>query len=105
MRGLFYGGGFTVLIAQIIGSAIITVSTFAVAYAVMRVVNAMKLLRVSEEGEMYGLDLHEHGISAYPEYMISSAGRPSGMPIERGDGTIGTSAARVGMSTQATDSI
>lgn len=79
LKGLFYGGGFSVLIAQAIGSAIITVSTFAVALAVMYAVNAMKLLRVSEEGETYGLDLHEHGIAAYPEYLISSAGRPAGM--------------------------
>ncbi len=79
LKGLFYGGGFTLLVAQMIGSAIITVSTFAVAYAVMYAVDAMKLLRVSPEGEAHGLDLHEHGISAYPEYLISSAGRPGGM--------------------------
>ncbi len=83
LKGLFYGGGFTLLTAQIIGSATITVSTFAVAMAVMYLVNSFKLLRVSAEGEMYGLDLHEHGISAYPEYLISSAGRPVGMPVER----------------------
>ena len=53
-------------------------STFAVAMGVMYVVNALKLLRVSPEGEAHGLDLHEHGISAYPEYMITSSGRPSG---------------------------
>ena len=47
--------------------------------AVMYLVNATGLLRVSEEGELYGLDLHEHGISAYPEYVISSIGAPSGM--------------------------
>ena len=63
LKGLFYGGGTTVLAAQAIGSLIITVSTFAVAYAVMFVVNAMGLLRVEPEGEVYGLDLHEHGIS------------------------------------------
>ena len=40
------------------------------------------LLRVSKEGEQHGLDLHEHGISAYPEYVISSLGRPAGMPAE-----------------------
>ncbi len=65
------------LAAQAIGSAIVTVATFAVALAVMYVVNAMGLLRVSKEGELAGLDLHEHGISAYPEYVISAAGRPS----------------------------
>ncbi len=42
-------------------------------------VNAMGLLRVSAEGEHYGLDLHEHGISAYPEYVISSLAAPGGM--------------------------
>jgi Amt family ammonium transporter len=84
LRGLFYGGGFTLLEAQVLGNAIIAVSTFAVALAVMYVVNAMGLLRVSKEGEEYGLDLHEHGISAYPEYLISSAGRPEGMPLDLG---------------------
>jgi len=79
---LFYGGGTTILAAQAIGSLIITVSTFAVAMVVMSVVNAIGLLRISREGESYGLDLHEHGISAYPEYVISSMGRPSGMPAE-----------------------
>jgi ammonium transporter, Amt family len=79
LKGLFYGGGFTVLTAQAIGSAIVTISTFAVAMGVMYLVNAFGLLRVSAEGESYGLDLHEHGIPAYPEYLISSAGRPTGM--------------------------
>ena len=79
LAGLFYGGGTTVLVAQLIGSVIVTVATFGTAYIVMRVVNAMGLLRVSAEGEKYGLDLHEHGISAYPEYVISTVGRPAGM--------------------------
>ena len=79
VKGLFYGGGTQVLVAQLIGSAIITVSTFVVAMAVMYVVNAMGQLRISAEGENYGLDLHEHGISAYPEYVISAMGRPGGM--------------------------
>lgn len=78
LRGLFYGGGTTLLEAQIIGSAIVTVSTFAVALAVMYAVNATGTLRVSRAGELHGLDLHEHGISAYPEYVITALGMPSG---------------------------
>jgi Amt family ammonium transporter len=74
LKGLLYGGGTQLLLAQAFGSLIITISTFVVAYAVMRLVNATGTLRVSREGELYGLDLHEHGISAYPEYVISSAG-------------------------------
>jgi len=79
LTGLFYGGGWTLLAAQAIGSLIVTLSTFAVAMAVMYLVKAMGVLRVSAEGEQYGLDLHEHGISAYPEYVISSTARPAGM--------------------------
>src|SRR5437763_13064368 len=60
LKGLFYGGGTQVLVAQAIGSAIVTVATFAVAYAVMKVVDAMGLLRISQEGEALGIDLHEH---------------------------------------------
>jgi Amt family ammonium transporter len=79
LKGLLYGGGLTVLKAQIVGSLIVTVATFAVALAVMYAIKAAGVLRVSAEGELYGLDLHEHGISAYPEYVISSMGRPAGM--------------------------
>jgi len=82
LKGLFYGGGLQLLRAQFIGSFIITTCTFGVALAVMHAVNARGRLRVSEEGELYGLDLHEHGISAYPEYVISAIGRPAGMPAE-----------------------
>jgi ammonium transporter, Amt family len=82
LTGLFYGGGTTLLIAQAIGSAIITLSTFAVSMILMYAVHMMGILRVSKEGELHGLDLHEHGISAYPEYVISSSGRPAGMPVE-----------------------
>jgi ammonium transporter, Amt family len=53
---------------------------------VMLTINAMGLLRISPEGEQHGLDLHEHGISAYPEYVIASMGRPAGMPAEPSSG-------------------
>jgi Amt family ammonium transporter len=82
LAGLFYGGGMTVLKAQAIGSATITLATFGFAMVVMLAVNAMGLLRLSKEDEAYGLDLTEHGISAYPEYLISSMGRPGGMSVE-----------------------
>jgi Amt family ammonium transporter len=82
LKGLFYGGGTQVLVVQAIGSATVTVATFTVAMAVMLAVNALGVLRISEEGEIYGLDLHEHGISAYPEYVISALGAPGGMSQE-----------------------
>jgi ammonium transporter, Amt family len=90
LKGLFYGGGTQLLVAQAIGSAVVTLATFSIAMVVMYLVNATGTLRVSEEGELYGLDLHEHGISAYPEYVISHVAAPSGMPPD----TIGTRSAR-----------
>jgi Amt family ammonium transporter len=82
LTGLFYGGGLQVLKAQLIGSACITLATFSVAMAVMLAVNALGLLRLPNEAELHGMDLHEHGISAYPEYVISALGAPAGMEQE-----------------------
>jgi Amt family ammonium transporter len=79
LKGLFYGGGTTLLKAQCIGSFLMTTATFGVSLILMYAVNAMGLLRVSKEGELHGLDLHEHGISAYPEYVITTLGSPEGM--------------------------
>jgi hypothetical protein len=41
-----------------------------VAFALMYAVKATGTLRISREGEIEGLDLHEHGMLAYPEYVI-----------------------------------
>ncbi len=79
LSGLFYGGGTQVLTAQAIGGVIITLATFGVSLVVMFAVNATGHLRVTKEGGLHGLDLFEHGISAYPEYEITSAGRPGGL--------------------------
>ncbi len=71
VTGLFYGGGAGQLIAQFIGSASVTVATFAVAMILMYAVKATGTLRVSRAGEIEGLDIHEHGASAYPEYVLT----------------------------------
>jgi Amt family ammonium transporter len=71
LTGLFYGGGWTVLKAQCIGSAVVCTATFATAMAMFAALKAVNLLRVSPEGELEGFDLDQHGASAYPEYVIS----------------------------------
>jgi Amt family ammonium transporter len=101
LKGLFYGGGTTVLAAQAVGSLIVTSATFVVALVVMYAINAIGLLRVSKEGELYGLDLHEHGISAYPEYVITAAGLPSGGPAEHASVAAAPSSARVAQSARS----
>jgi Amt family ammonium transporter len=70
VKGLFYGGGAGQLIAQAIGSGAVTAATLVTAFALMYAVKATGTLRVSREGELQGLDLHEHGMVAYPEYVI-----------------------------------
>jgi Amt family ammonium transporter len=82
LTGLLYGGGVTVLAAQMIGSGIVILATFTVSLIIMGLINATGHLRVTREGELHGLDLYEHGISAYPEYVISSSAAPSGLPPE-----------------------
>ena len=72
LTGLFYGGGWAVLKAQAIGSGIVCVATFAAAMAMFKALNAVSLLRVSQQGELEGFDLDQHGASAYPEYVIST---------------------------------
>lgn len=79
LTGLFYGGGATVLIAQVIGSLIITSATFGVGIAVMYAVKAMGVLRVSKSGELEGIDMHEHGIPAYPEYALNPWATPQAL--------------------------
>jgi Amt family ammonium transporter len=76
--GLFYGGGIAQLIAQIIGSAAIGGASFAVGLALMYLVKLTGTLRVSKEGELAGLDLHEHGALAYPEFGIRRLAGGSG---------------------------
>ncbi len=71
LTGVFYGGGFAVLKAQMIGSFSITIATFVASMALMYAVKATGTLRISTEGEIEGLDLHEHGYPAYPEYVVT----------------------------------
>jgi len=80
LTGLFYGGGLQVLLAQAIGSLIITSATFGVSLVLMYAVHMLGYLRVSEAGELIGLDLHEHGIPAYPEYALHPSAAPQGVP-------------------------
>ena len=70
VKGLLYGGGAGQLIAQAIGSSAVTAATLVTAFALMYAVKVTGTLRVSREGELQGLDLHEHGMVAYPEYVI-----------------------------------
>jgi len=72
-----------------------TASTFGVSMAMMLAINAFGLLRVSPEGELQGLDLHEHGVPAYPEYQLHTAAQPQGAPAFTREAYVGATEARM----------
>lgn len=67
-NGLFFGGGFKLLITQTVGVVTVGVFTFVVAFTVWYVIKLVMDLRVSHEEEIGGLDLGEHGMKAYPDF-------------------------------------
>jgi Amt family ammonium transporter len=69
--GLFFGGGTGLLFAQLVGIVGVGIFTFAVASIVWLILKAAVGIRVSEEEELEGLDIGEHGISAYPDFPSS----------------------------------
>jgi Amt family ammonium transporter len=78
VKGLFYGGGAGQLMAQAIGSGATVLATLALSFVLMYAVKATGTLRISREGEIEGLDIHEHGTVAYPEYVLhGNDGTPS----------------------------
>ncbi len=68
-NGLFFGGGVTLLGAQLIGVFASGAFTFIVSLAAWLIIKATMGLRVSFQEEIEGLDIGEHGNTAYPEFI------------------------------------
>ncbi|MFJ7827558.1 ammonium transporter [Psychrobacillus sp. NPDC096623] len=69
--GLFYGGGFEQLGVQLMGVVSCGLFAFIVSYAILFTMKkVMGGIRVTEEEELMGLDMSEHGNYGYPEQMI-----------------------------------
>jgi Amt family ammonium transporter len=66
--GLLYGGGPKQLLIQMVG--ILSVAAFSVLSNLIlwKIIKVFIGLRVSEEEEMEGLDIGEHGMEAYPDF-------------------------------------
>jgi len=71
VTGLFYGGGVTQLLLQLMGSAATCFATLAISLLMMFALKRVGVLRISKAGELEGLDLSEHGAVAYPEYALA----------------------------------
>jgi Amt family ammonium transporter len=80
VTGLFYGGGFELLRAQVIGVAAVAVWTLATAYLAFRAIDFAVGLRVGKEDEIDGLDQSEHGSMAYPDIVLGAIGKIGGVP-------------------------
>ena len=62
--GLFYGNA-KAFIIQAIGTAAIVVYSIVITFIILKIIGAVVGLKVSEEEEYTGLDLSQHGESAY----------------------------------------
>lgn len=55
--------------AQLLGAAVIFAWVFGASLVVWGVLKATMGIRVSEEEEMEGMDMHDCGVGAYPEFV------------------------------------
>jgi Amt family ammonium transporter len=78
--GLVYSGQFTQLIAQAVGVLVAFSFVFGLSYLTFAAIKATIGLRVSDEDEVAGLDIVEHGMYGYPEQFIPESEIGSGIP-------------------------
>ncbi len=71
-KGLFYGGGFSQLGVQALGIVAIDAYVLIVMFIVFKLIDKFVGLRVPEEVEIEGLDIHEHGLTtAYSGFQMN----------------------------------
>ncbi len=64
---------------QTYGTLSVAAATLTVSLVLMNAVKLVGALRVSDAGEREGLDIHEHGAAAYPEFVVAR-GMQSSIP-------------------------
>ena len=71
LKGLFYGGGFHQLGLQLLGVVTVMAWTIITMTIVFKIIDKTVGLRVTEEEEIVGLDVKEHGLaSAYAGFSL-----------------------------------
>jgi Amt family ammonium transporter len=68
--GLLYTGSFHQLWIQAVGVVVVFSFVLVVSYVTFGIIKATYGMRVSEEEELAGLDISEHGMYGYPEQFI-----------------------------------
>ena len=69
--GLLYGGGVKQLGIQVVGILAVAAFSLVSSLTLWKVIQGLMGLRVSEEEEIEGLDIGEHGMEAYPDFARS----------------------------------
>ncbi|MDT7571050.1 MAG: ammonium transporter, Amt family [Actinomycetota bacterium] len=77
LRGLFYGGGASLLGKQAVAAGAVLVYSFVLTYLIALLVKATIGLRISEDDEVAGIDTAEHAESAYEFAGLGTAGSGS----------------------------
>ncbi len=70
VNGLFFGGGLSQFFTQLIGVVSVFIWVFGTATLLFYVVKKTVGLRVSDEEQLKGLDIGEHGMEAYAGFQI-----------------------------------
>lgn len=63
--GIFFGGGMSLFITQLLGVAVISVFSFTLTFIVMSLMKKTIGIRISEEEENKGIDLSTFGVHSY----------------------------------------
>ena len=82
-NGLLFGGGFGLLLAQAIGVLAVAAWCTVTGLVLFGGIKLVMGLRVSEEEEIEGLDIHEHGSPAYPDVFRPTL--PDGSSVPPGE--------------------
>ena len=64
-KGLFYGGGFDLLSAQLIAVAVVYAFAFGITFAALFIMKKVMVVRMTKEEERIGADIIQHGENAY----------------------------------------
>jgi Amt family ammonium transporter len=94
--GLVYTGSFEQLGDQALGVVVVFTFVFVLSYITFGIIKATYGLRVSEEEELAGLDISEHGMYGYPEQFIPApelvgyGAAPAGTAAASGAGPVPT---------------
>ncbi|HYD11187.1 MAG TPA: ammonium transporter [Acidimicrobiales bacterium] len=83
MEGLFFGGGAKLLVEQAIANGATIVYSFVVTFVLMVILKATIGVRVSESEEAQGLDLAEHGETAYHSDTFGTASTVTSTVFDR----------------------